>query len=48
MWCDNYGIHHKEELKVVWTEEKNVTLPFLPHNLTWLLEVIDIVVNGPI
>ena len=47
MWCDNCSIHNVEKLKPIW-EAANVVPAFLPPNLTHLLQVMDLVVNGPI
>ena len=47
MWCDNCSIHKVEKLKPIW-EAANVVPAFLPPNLTHLLQVMDLVVNGPI
>ena len=47
LWMDNCSLHHGEELQPLF-DAAGITLAHLPPNMTWLLQVLDLVVNGPI
>jgi hypothetical protein len=47
IWQDNCSLHHTTEVEEV-ALEKKITFGFLPPNTTHLLQVLDLVVNGPI
>jgi hypothetical protein len=47
IWMDNFSAHKTETLKHVF-EENKLTVAYLPPNMTYLLQVLDLVVNGPI
>ena len=44
---DNFKGHKTETLKEVFVQN-NMVVQFLPPNMTYLLQVLDLVVNGPI
>jgi hypothetical protein len=47
IWCDNCGSHKTSSVKDVITET-GIDVAFLPPNMTGELQVLDLVVNGPI
>jgi hypothetical protein len=47
IWMDNFKGHKTETLKEVFVQN-NMVVQFLPPNMTYLLQVLDLVVNGPI
>ena len=47
VWMDNCSAHHVEALSSIF-KEANVEVSFLPPNTTYLLQVLDLVVNGPL
>ena len=47
IWCDNCGSHKTSSVKEV-IAETNIDVAFLPPNMTAELQVLDLVVNGPI
>lgn len=47
IWCDNCGSHKTSSVKSV-IAETMVDVAFLPPNMTGELQVLDLVVNGPI
>lgn len=47
LWMDNCGLHKSPTLQRIY-EEANVTVGFLPPNMTYILQVLDLVVNGPL
>ena len=47
IWMDNFSAHKTETLNRVF-QENNLTVSYLPPNMTYLLQVLDLVVNGPI
>ena len=47
MWMDNCSVHKVEALEAFF-EEANIQMLWLPPNMTAILQVIDLVVNGPI
>ena len=47
IWCDNCGSHLTQAVKDV-IIECNVDVAFLPKNMTAELQVLDLVVNGPL
>ena len=47
IWCDNCGSHLTQAVKDIITE-CNVDVAFLPKNMTAELQVLDLVVNGPL
>ena len=47
IWCDNCGSHLTQAVKTVITE-CDVDVAFLPKNMTAELQVLDLVVNGPL
>ncbi len=47
VWMDNCSSHHVESLASIFAEA-NVEVAFLPPNTTYLLQVLDLVVNGPL
>ena len=44
---DNCGVHKGDCLDAIY-EEANVEVGYLPENMTYILQVLDLVVNGPI
>jgi DDE superfamily endonuclease len=46
-WCNNCGNHKTSSVKDVITET-GIVIAFLPPNMTGELQVLDLVVNGPI
>ena len=47
MWCDNCGSHLTQAVKNVITE-CDIDVAYLPKNMTSELQVLDLVVNGPL
>ena len=47
LWCDNCGSHKTSVVKDV-IEEIGIDVAFLPPNMTSELQVLDLVVNGPL
>lgn len=47
IWCDNCGSHKTSSVKEVIVETM-IDVAFLPPNMTGELQVLDLVVNGPI
>ena len=47
LWCDNCGSHKTSSVKDV-IEEIGIDVAFLPRNMTGELQVLDLVVNGPL
>lgn len=47
LWMDNCGVHKGDCLDAIY-EEANVEVGYLPPNMTYILQVLDLVVNGPI
>ena len=47
MWCDNCGSHLTQAVKNV-IKECDVDVAYLPKNMTAELQVLDLVVNGPL
>ena len=47
LWCDNCG-SHKTSCVYETIEEIGVDIAFLPKNMTGELQVLDLVVNGPL
>jgi DDE superfamily endonuclease len=47
IWCDNCGSHLTQAVKDV-IVECNIDVAFLPKNMTGELQVLDLVVNGPL
>jgi DDE superfamily endonuclease len=47
LWMDNCGCH-KTEAIVALFEQLNIDIALLPPNMTDILQVLDLVVNGPI
>lgn len=47
IWCDNCGSHLTQAVKTVITE-CDVDVAYLPKNMTAELQVLDLVVNGPL
>jgi hypothetical protein len=47
LWMDNCGAHKTGPLAAVF-EEAKVEVGFLPPNMTYILQVLDLVVNGPL
>ena len=47
LWCNNCGSHKTSSVKEVITETI-IDVAFLPPNMTGELQVLDLVVNGPI
>ena len=47
IWCDNCGSHLTQAVKDI-IGECNVDVAFLPKNMTAELQVLDLVVNGPL
>lgn len=47
LWCDNCGSHKTTSVQKVITEI-GVDVAFLPKNMTGELQVLDLVVNGPL
>jgi hypothetical protein len=47
LWMDNCGSHKTGPLPPIFTEA-NVKTGFLPPNTTYILQVLDLVVNGPL
>jgi len=47
LWMDNCGAHKTDCLKPIF-EKANVTVGLLPPNMTAVLQVLDLVVNGPL
>jgi hypothetical protein len=47
VWMDNCSAHHVEVLDTIF-KEANIEVSFLPPNTTYLLQVLDLVVNGPL
>lgn len=47
IWCDNCGSHKTNSVKDI-IEETDIDVAFLPPNMTAELQVLDLVVNGPI
>ena len=47
LWCDNCGSHQTACVKDV-IQERNIDVAFLPPNMTSELQVLDLVVNGPL
>ena len=47
LWCDNCGSHKTSIVKDV-IEQVGIDVAFLPPNMTSELQVLDLVVNGPL
>ena len=47
LWCDNCGSHKTSSVRDV-IEEIGIDVAFLPRNMTGELQVLDLVVNGPL
>ena len=47
LWCDNCGSHKTACVRDV-IQETNIDVAFLPPNMTSELQVLDLVVNGPL
>ena len=47
LWCDNCGSHKTSSVRDV-MEEIGIDVAFLPRNMTGELQVLDLVVNGPL
>jgi hypothetical protein len=44
---DNCGPHTSEFIKIIFAEHK-IDIILLPKNMTWLLQVVDVVINAPL
>ena len=47
LWCDNCGSHRTSSVRDA-ISETEIDVAFLPPNMTSELQVLDLVVNGPI
>jgi hypothetical protein len=47
LWMDNCGTHHVKSLQPLW-DAANIQVQFLPKNMTFALQPLDLVVNGPL
>jgi hypothetical protein len=47
LWQDNYGLHKVKCLDKIY-EECGIEVGYLPVNTTYMLQVLDLVVNGPL
>ena len=47
LWQDNAGLHKVAALDNIYTEN-GITVGYLPPNTTYMLQVLDLVVNGPL
>jgi hypothetical protein len=47
LWMDNCGAHKTGPLGPIY-REANVEVGFLPPNMTYILQVLDLAVNGPL
>ena len=47
LWMDNCSLHHGSDLKPI-LDAAGITVGYLPPNMTWILQVLDLVVNGPL
>lgn len=47
LWMDNFGGHKTAAVTDIFNESR-VNFDFLPPNMTYLLQVLDLVVNGPV
>ena len=46
LWMDNCSLHHVWWLQPMF-DEAGIKCAYLPPNMTWILQVLDLVVNGP-